>query len=124
MTAQDDLMVSLTGNVTLTLSTKPSGTVSTLSGTTSGLHYTRMDAEFTRAWYDRTWLQGWYCARCEQRVLYDRDGYRKNRGKGAWVHLKNSQPWCLPDKQHGPKTRRVLPVPSLYVINEIGYLHA
>lgn len=61
-----------------------------------------------------------YCALCEQRVYRDADGYRKHGGKPVWIHATNSVPWCPRDKQHGPKTRRALPVPSLLVIQELG----
>ena len=117
--------------------TKPSGTSSTLNTVAQGFYmgvsnqpirYTQADATlstmYARMRDDYGWPVGYYCARCDERISYDRDGYRKNRGKPAWLHLKTTSPWCAKTKQHGPKTRWVLPVPSLYVINEIGYLHA
>lgn len=78
--------------------------------------------EYTRGWSMGEFLTRWVCARCEERLIHDKDGYRKNRGKPAWVHLGSAQPWCKSDKQHGPKSRRAFPVPSLLVIEELGYL--
>lgn len=103
--------------------TKPSGTSGTLLTSTPGL-YQPLSAMYTRMQRDYGWPIGYYCARCEERIQYDRDGFRKNRGKPAWTHIRTSSPWCPVTKQHGPKTRYVLPVPSLYVINEIGYVDA
>lgn len=79
--------------------------------------FDRAVAGLNAAW--TTAMMPWMCARCGERALHDKDGYRKNRGKPAWVHLRSANPWCASDKQHGPKTRRILPVPSLMVIEEM-----
>lgn len=105
---------------------KPSGTLSMMQSAVKGMHpplltgngYTRSSDSIA------AYLAPWYCARCEQRVLHDKDGYRKNRGKPAWVHLGTMSPWCMKTKQHGPKSRFVFPVPSLFTVNELGVLDA
>lgn len=115
--------------------TKPSGTSSTLDALSGGFYmavssqpvqYTsadvRLSSMYARMQQQYDWPVGYYCAQCGERISYDKDGYRKARGKPAWVHIRSSSPWCPKTKQHGPKTRRVLPVPSLLVINESGLL--
>lgn len=60
------------------------------------------------------------CARCEQRCIYSDDGYRGHRGKPCWIHVLSDQPWCPQNKQHGPRTRLIVPVPALLQITELG----
>jgi hypothetical protein len=72
--------------------------------------------------YRRALYVSYYCAICEEHVQYDKYGYRKNRNQPVWLHTKSGQPWCAVTKQHGPKTRRALPVPGLLVIQELGVL--
>lgn len=59
------------------------------------------------------WIK-YICARCWQPC-------KRVRGKlyYVWVHNVAETVWCKADKQHGPKTRYILPVPGLHVIEEM-----
>lgn len=55
-----------------------------------------------------------------------RDPYAlKERGSAqrhaGWLHKVSAVRWCRSDKQHGPRTRRVFPLPGLYVIEELEW---
>ena len=71
---------------------------------------------------DNRW-QPYVCGLCWEPVMRDPYGL-KQRGSSTrfsmWKHKISGVRWCKPNKQHGPKTRSVFPLPGLYVIEEEG----
>lgn len=72
---------------------------------------------------ERHWNK-YICGRCGEQCW--RDPYAmKQRGSAtrypAWIHKVTGVRWCKPDKQHGPKSRSVFPLPGLLVIEEMEW---
>jgi hypothetical protein len=57
-----------------------------------------------------------WCGRCHE--VLRRDQWHKTNSRD-WLHNHKGGVWCKNDKQHGPKTRRAFPLPSLLVIEEM-----
>lgn len=72
---------------------------------------------------ERKW-KPYICGLCWEPVYLDPYAI-KHKGSAlrapAWLHKVTQVRWCAPDKQHGRKTRKVFPLPGLYVIEE-GFL--